>query len=104
MPVEFTFTCPLSAGIHARPASCIEEIARQYLSSVVLTNARTGAVADAKSVLLMVGADIRHGDTCRVCVDGPDGNVALASPMHLVAAPRIAPGSQNQGIGLRDGI
>ena len=38
--------------------------------TIVLANARTGQAANAKSVLGIVGLDIRHGDPCRLTVAG----------------------------------
>jgi fructose-specific PTS system IIA-like component len=72
MPLQFSFTCALPNGIHARPAGSLEEVARRFASSVVLHNARNGMVADAKSVLLLVGADVKLGDCCCVEIAGPD--------------------------------
>ena len=49
-------------GIHARPASALEQVARRFAADISLTNERTGRTANAKSVLGIVGLDIRHGD------------------------------------------
>ncbi|RPJ72839.1 MAG: hypothetical protein EHM24_08790, partial [Acidobacteria bacterium] len=38
----YAFTCPLPNGIHARPASALEEVARRFRSEVTLTNERSG--------------------------------------------------------------
>jgi fructose-specific PTS system IIA-like component len=77
MPVEYTFCCPLPNGVHARPASAIEEITRRFASSVSLENCRAGQAANAKSVLGIVGLDIRTGDACRLTIAGHDEQQAL---------------------------
>src|SRR5712671_275700 len=77
MALEFKFTCPLAAGIHARPASAIEEIARGFEADIALVNERTGCPASARSVLAMVGLEIRHHDPCRLSFSGPDADAAL---------------------------
>ena len=55
----YRFTCPLASGVHARPASALEHVARRFAADVSLTNDRTGQIANAKSVLGIVGLDIR---------------------------------------------
>lgn len=79
MRLEFQFTCPLPNGIHARPASALEEVARDFTADITLFNDRTGRTANAKSVLAIVGADIRLNDHCRLSVGGPDADDALAA-------------------------
>lgn len=79
MSLEFQFTCPLPNGIHARPASALEEVARDFASEITLFNDRTGRSANAKSVLAIVGADIRLNDRCRLNIGGPDADDALAA-------------------------
>ncbi|RPJ63688.1 MAG: HPr family phosphocarrier protein, partial [Acidobacteria bacterium] len=80
----YAFTCPLPNGIHARPASALEEVARRFRSEVTLTNERSGHHANAKSVLGMVGLDVRHGDPCRIAVAGPDEREALSALTHFL--------------------
>jgi fructose-specific PTS system IIA-like component len=72
MSRKISFTCTLPNGIHARPASAMEETARRFESEISLANPRTGISADAKSILSIIGADIRHGDTCSLLIHGTD--------------------------------
>ena len=69
---QFAFTCPLAAGLHARPASLLAEVADRYGCECTLTNLRTGASANLKSTLSIIAADVRQGDGCRVQCSGPD--------------------------------
>jgi fructose-specific PTS system IIA-like component len=78
MALEQEFICPLPAGIHARPASALEEVVRRYTSEVTLLNRRTQRSANGKSILAMVGTDVRLGDACVFTVSGPDEREALA--------------------------
>jgi len=78
MARDLTFTCPLPNGVHARPASALEEVARNFTAEVVLLNERTGQTADAKSILSIVAADIRFHDACRLRVSGGDEDRAMA--------------------------
>jgi len=99
MALDFPFSCPLSNGVHARPASALEEVARGFAAEVLILNQRTGQAANAKSVLSLVGADIRFSDPCLLQVSGADEERAMATlgsfirntfPRHDGALPTIA--------------
>jgi multiphosphoryl transfer protein len=79
MANDFRFTCPLPSGMHARPASALEHVARRFACDVSILNARTGQSANAKSVLGIVGLDIRHTDPCRIFTVGRDAAWAVES-------------------------
>lgn len=79
MSLEQQFTCPLPNGVHARPASALEEVVRVFNSDVILVNQRTRRAANSKSILAIVGADIRHTDPCVFKVSGPDEHEAMAA-------------------------
>jgi multiphosphoryl transfer protein len=79
MSVSYRFAFPLPGGMHARPASALEHAARCFAADVSVTNLRTGQTANAKSVLGIVGLDIRQGDACRLEVTGPDAEPAVAA-------------------------
>ena len=78
MALEQEFICPLPSGIHARPASALEEVVRHFTSEVTVFNRRTQRSANAKSILAIVGTDIRQGDTFVFMVSGPDEKEAMA--------------------------
>ena len=77
--LEHRFVCPLPNGLHARPASHLEAVASRFNASVVLVNERTGAEANAKSVLALIGADIHAGDPLRLTVGGSGADEAFAA-------------------------
>lgn len=77
MALAYRFTCPLPNGVHARPASALEEVARTAAAAVTLVNLRTGRSANAKSVLAIVALDIRLEDSCELVVEGSDERAAL---------------------------
>jgi multiphosphoryl transfer protein len=77
--LELFFPCPLASGLHARPASHLAEVANQFSSECSLTNLRNGLVANAKSVLGIISADIRHNDRCLLLVSGADERAAHKS-------------------------
>ncbi|HEY6349916.1 MAG TPA: phosphoenolpyruvate--protein phosphotransferase [Candidatus Angelobacter sp.] len=90
MSYEFTFTCRLSHGFHARPASHLCEVASNFAADSTVTNLRSGAVADMKSVLSMIAADIRRDDPCSVCVRGQDEAVAAATLQQFIQSDLAA--------------
>ena len=100
MSLDLSFSCPLSNGVHARPASALEEVARTFTAEVLILNQRTGRSANAKSVLSLVGADIRFSDPCLLKISGADEENAMATlgtfirntfPRHDGELPTIRP-------------
>lgn len=79
MAAERSFPFPLPLGLHARPASRVQELASGFRSAVSWTNLRTGASADARSVLSLLATDTQGNDPCRLRADGPDEAEAIAS-------------------------
>ncbi len=72
MPVDFTYRCALPSGLHARPCSHIAEVANRHSADATLANRRNGRVANAKSVLSLLSADVLVGDECAVTFIGAD--------------------------------
>lgn len=85
MPAEFTFTCGLSGGLHARPASHLAELANEFTSELTLTNLRNGSVANLKSVLAIIAADVRNRDHCSVQASGVDEERARSGLLGFIA-------------------
>ena len=69
---DYQFIFPLPAGLHARPAGALADIAGAFAADIRLLNERTGTSVCAKSMLSMISADIRKGDSCRLHVAGTD--------------------------------
>ncbi|MCX8160323.1 MAG: phosphoenolpyruvate--protein phosphotransferase [Candidatus Saccharicenans sp.] len=72
MAVEFRFEFPLPLGLHARPASFIQEKCQDFQGEVIWENQRTFKKADAKSAISLLTTDTQHGDVCRLVVSGAD--------------------------------
>jgi multiphosphoryl transfer protein len=77
--LHYEFSCPLTSGLHARPASHLAEVANRFLSDCSVTNLRNGLVANAKSVLGVIAADIRYQDRCVLFVSGSDEHLAQSA-------------------------
>ncbi len=78
MAFEHSFSFPLPNGLHARPASHLQELANRFASEISLTNQRNRRTANVKSVLSMVSADIGHNDPCVFKISGADEAAAGA--------------------------
>ncbi|HDS84987.1 MAG TPA: hypothetical protein ENN97_07330, partial [Phycisphaerales bacterium] len=81
---EYAFTCPLPNGLHARPANTLERLASGFSSRVSIVNLNNQRVANAKSVLSLVGADIKSGDSCVLKVGGKDCDEAYRAIVHFL--------------------
>lgn len=79
MARELEFDFPLPNGLHVRPAARLCEATERFASTVTLTNRRRSAVADARSVLALVGTLTRAGDPCLLRVEGADEDEAAAA-------------------------
>ncbi|WP_028863241.1 phosphoenolpyruvate--protein phosphotransferase [Psychromonas aquimarina] len=77
MKNELKFNCSLVNGIHARPASHLEKVCKQFDCEITLTNLRSGNTGNAKSVLSLVGTDTLLNDACILTFDGQDSRQAL---------------------------
>jgi phosphotransferase system HPr (HPr) family protein len=82
---QFEFECRLPNGLHARPASHLAEVANRFVAACALTNRRTGAEADIKSVLAAIATDVRQGDACVLRVEGADQAVAMEALQRFIS-------------------
>lgn len=74
--LKIPFICPLENGLHARPASELEQRASAFDARIELCNLRNQRRADARSVLAMIGADAVYQDPCELLIDGHDEEAA----------------------------
>jgi multiphosphoryl transfer protein len=84
LAVEFDFLFSLPQGLHARPAGRIQETAERFDASIRWINGRTGAEADAKSILSLIGTDTQSDDPCRLHAEGPDAENAVRALRSLI--------------------
>jgi len=74
--LKIPFICPLENGLHARPASELEQRVTPFNARVTLHNLRNQRLVDARSVLALIGADVVYQDACELLIDGDDEQVA----------------------------
>lgn len=70
-----TITIENPKGLHLRPVTMMSEAACRYTASCRLESG--GRTADIKSVLSLLAAGLRCGDTVRILCDGPDEEEAV---------------------------
>ena len=68
-------------GLHLRPAGILCRTAMLYKSHITLTYGH--AVANAKSVLSVLGAGVRPGDELEITCEGVDKQEAMAAMVDL---------------------
>jgi multiphosphoryl transfer protein len=90
---------PNGAGLHARPAAVLSNIARKYTCDIWLQ--RGDRRANAKSLTAIMNLDVRHGDKVNLVAQGLDAKDALAALVPLIrsglgeeGAPAPAPASR----------
>jgi len=69
-------------GLHARPAALLVKVASGFASDVALF--KDDRTFNAKSILSIMGAGIKQGDTATLQVSGPDEQAALAAVLTLI--------------------
>ncbi len=84
MPHEFHFVLSLPNGLHARPASMFADVAGRFTAVITLGRRGNAPGVDARSVLSMVGLDIKRGDECTVWVEGDDAELAMETLRRFV--------------------
>ena len=75
----FKFRCPLAAGLHARPASRLAEVAGDFEGETTLRNLRNYSLANLKSVLSIIAAEVRLDDECELHTGGADAETAFTT-------------------------
>jgi phosphoenolpyruvate-protein phosphotransferase len=68
--IRIRFKFPLANGLHARPASLLQEACQRFAVSVVFCNQRNGKRADVRSALELVASDTLAHDPCSLEISG----------------------------------
>jgi phosphoenolpyruvate-protein phosphotransferase len=74
--IEIPFTFPLANGLHARPASQLQEICLRFAATIFLRNNRNRNRADTRSILELVASETNVSDPCYLNVSGSDEKAA----------------------------
>jgi phosphocarrier protein FPr len=90
---------PNATGLHARPAAVLANLAKKFKADVRLR--RGDDVANAKSVVAIMGLEVGYGDKVTLVAQGPDAEEAIAALTGALArglgdegtAPAPAPAS-----------
>ena len=76
---------PLENGLHARPASHLEEAVRPFSSEILFLNKRNGRQSSARSVLDLVSTDTHAKDDCELRISGADEDAAVSALGRFIA-------------------
>ena len=79
-----------SVGLHARPATIFTQAAAKQPVKVTIAKASGGNAVDARSVLFVLGLDVRGGDEVVLAAEGDGADAALDAA--LDASELIAEG------------
>ena len=79
---ERDVTLENEVGLHARPAAVFSKAAAGFSSTVTVV--KSGAEANAKSVLSVLKLDIQKGDSVTIRAEGQDEEEALTELVKLV--------------------
>lgn len=77
-------------GLHARPAAVLADTARRFESLVEIV-LPSGSSADAKSVVALLGLEVKSGDSVRIVTSGADAKEAADAL--TIAARRVFGGT-----------
>ena len=94
--VERWVTVPPGVGLHARPASLLVQAAAGAAISVTVARP-DGNPVNAKSILALLGLDVRGGEQVVLRADGPGAEEALDRIARVVTAPPSADGPSTDG-------
>jgi phosphocarrier protein FPr/phosphocarrier protein len=77
-----TIRVPLPSGIHARPAARIVAALKPFTAEVAVS--AHGRTANARSIVALLSAGIRHDDEVEIAGRGPDARAAIAAIATLI--------------------
>jgi len=84
--ISKTVTITFKDGLHMRPAADLVAACRPFdASSSMVFN---GQAINLKSVLGVVGAHVKHGDTIELKCDGPQAAEAMAALASVINSER----------------
>lgn len=82
---QFDYTIQDVKGIHARPASQIVKIAKEYADTVI-TMERDGKSADATQLMSIMSLGIREDDAITVKAEGSSEDAAIEALRTFIEA------------------
>lgn len=71
---DFTYTITDNLGIHARPAGMLVKEASKYQCDIQIEKGEKKA--DAKRIFSVMSLGIKHNESIKIILDGPDEKTA----------------------------
>lgn len=78
---KLTVTVNTKSGLHARPASMLVSIAKNYSSNIILQ--KNNKSANGKSIMSVLGMAVKKGDTVEILAEGIDEVEAIEAIKEL---------------------
>jgi phosphocarrier protein len=88
--VERKVTVAAEVGLHARPAATFVQAAKRAPMDISVCRLANGAKASGKSILQIMGLDVRQGEDIVISVDG-EGTEGAEQVLEELAAIASAP-------------
>lgn len=72
------------SGLHARPASDFVRVAGKYQSNIKIGRTGSGSLANAKSIIFLLGLGLSQGTEVCIQAEGNDEIQAVDALIHLL--------------------
>lgn len=89
---ECTVVVAHEVGLHARPAAQFVKLAKQFASTLTITNTTRDPqkIVDAKSLIALIKIACAQGHSVRIVADGADEGAAIAALSQFVGGAESA--------------
>ncbi|MEU0566272.1 HPr family phosphocarrier protein [Nonomuraea sp. NPDC005983] len=84
---ERKVTVQAEVGLHARPAATFVQTAMQAPMDIAVTKVSGGGPVNGKSILQIMGLDVRPGETIVISADGEGADKVLDELAAIAGAP-----------------
>ncbi|MEV0617040.1 HPr family phosphocarrier protein [Nonomuraea sp. NPDC050404] len=82
---ERKVTVAAEVGLHARPAATFVQRAKLAAMDITVEKSHGGGPVNGKSILAIMGLDVRQGETVVICADG-DGSEEVLDELAKIAS------------------
>ncbi|MFC5826842.1 HPr family phosphocarrier protein [Nonomuraea insulae] len=84
---ERKVTVAAEVGLHARPAATFVQRAKQAPMEITVAKSHGGDVVNGKSILAIMGLDVRQGETVVISADGEGSEEILDELASIASTP-----------------
>ncbi|MFG1703579.1 HPr family phosphocarrier protein [Nonomuraea sp. M3C6] len=84
---ERKVTVAAEVGLHARPAATFVQRAKLAPMDITVAKSHGGGTVNGKSILAIMGLDVRQGETVVICAEGEGSESVLDELAEIAGAP-----------------